>query len=49
MDRKGFKRRFGVVLVKLKHGELSRSEAARELKIGYATLTRLIDDQGNTS
>jgi DNA invertase Pin-like site-specific DNA recombinase len=42
-DRRGFKRRFGVVLVKLQEGKVSRSEAARELEIGYATLIRLID------
>ena len=43
MDRRGFKRRFGVVLEGLKKGRMSRSQAARELKIGYATLKRLID------
>ena len=43
MDRRGFKRRFGVVLVKLKDGTLTRGEAARELEIGYATLLRLIE------
>ncbi len=43
MDRRGFKRRFGVVLEGLKKGRMSRSQAARELNIGYATLKRLID------
>jgi len=43
MDRKGFKRRFGVVLARLKLGQVSRSQAAKELGIGYATLKRLID------
>ena len=45
MDRKGFKRRFGVVLERLKQGYISRSQAAKELEIGYATLLRLINDQ----
>jgi len=43
MDRRGFKRRFGVVLAQLKHDQVSRSQAAKELGIGYATLKRLID------
>lgn len=43
MDRRGFKRRFGVVLESLSNGQVSRSQAARELNIGYATLKRLID------
>ena len=43
MDRKGFRGRFGAVLARLNHGEVSRSQAARELNIGYATLKRLID------
>ncbi|MBN2074539.1 MAG: recombinase family protein, partial [Dehalococcoidales bacterium] len=42
-DRKGFKRRFGVVLVKLRRGELSKNQAAKELNIGYATLLRLLE------
>jgi DNA invertase Pin-like site-specific DNA recombinase len=42
-DRRGFKRRFGVVLERLQHGQVSRHQAARELDIGYATLKRLID------
>ena len=45
MDRKGFKRRFGAVLAKLHNGKVSRSEAAKELGIGYATLKRLLDAQ----
>ena len=44
MDRRGFKRRFGVVLERLKQGYISRSQAAKELEIGYATLLRLIND-----
>ncbi|MFC1968148.1 recombinase family protein [Chloroflexota bacterium] len=43
MDRRGFKGRFGVVLEGLEHGQLSRSQAAKQLGIGYATLKRLID------
>ena len=43
MDRRGFKNSFGVVLAKLADGKLSRSQAAKELNIGYATLIRLID------
>ncbi|MFC1873878.1 recombinase family protein [Chloroflexota bacterium] len=44
IDRPGFKRRFGAVLERLRHGQVSRRQAARELDIGYATLLRLIDD-----
>jgi len=43
MDRRGFKRRFGDILERLTQGEISRSQAARDLGIGYATLKRLID------
>ena len=43
MDRKGFKGRFGVVLERLRLGQVSRCQAARELNIGYATLKRLIE------
>jgi len=43
MDRRGFKGRFGAVLERLKLGQVSRCQAARELNIGYATLKRLID------
>ena len=42
-DRRGFNRRFGVVLERLQQGEISRSKAAQELGIGYATLKRLLD------
>jgi len=44
IDRQGFKRRFGAVLERLRHGQVSRRQAARDLDIGYATLLRLIDD-----
>jgi len=46
MDRKGFKSRFGAVLERLRRGQVSRRQAAKELGIGYATLKRLIDAQG---
>lgn len=42
-DRRGFKKSFGVVLEGLNTGDLSRSQAAKDLKIGYATLKRLLD------
>jgi len=42
-DKRGFKHRFGAVLERLRRGELSRRQAARELDIGYATLKRLLD------
>ncbi|MFC2008107.1 recombinase family protein [Chloroflexota bacterium] len=45
-DRRGFKQRFGVVLERLTKGQVSRSQAAKELGIGYATLKRLIDARG---
>jgi DNA invertase Pin-like site-specific DNA recombinase len=48
MDRRGFKNRFGVVLEGLVAGDLSRSQAAKELKIGYATLLRLLEASGNS-
>src|ERR671918_1406523 len=43
IDRRGFTRRFGDILERLIKGEISRRQAARELKIGYATLKRLLD------
>jgi len=45
-DRKGFNRRFNEVLDRLTAGDISRRKAAKELGIGYATLKRLLDDQG---
>ena len=45
MDRKGFRGRFGAVLERLRLGQVSRCQAARDLNIGYATLKRLIDAQ----
>ncbi len=44
-DRRGFNRRFGDILERLRQGELSRRRAASELGIGYATLKRLLDNQ----
>ena len=48
-DRRGFNNRFGVVLEGLDAGVLSRSQAAKELNIGYATLKRLLDQRDSTS
>jgi DNA invertase Pin-like site-specific DNA recombinase len=44
-DRRGFNRRFGDILERLRQGKLSRRRAASELDIGYATLKRLLDNQ----
>ena len=41
-DRAGFDRRFGDVLERLNEGDISRRQAAKELKIGHATLNRLL-------
>jgi DNA invertase Pin-like site-specific DNA recombinase len=43
IDRRGFSQRFGVILERLIQGDISRRQAAKELKIGYATLKRLLD------
>jgi putative DNA-invertase from lambdoid prophage Rac len=45
MERPGFERRLVTILERLNKGDLSRRQAAQELKIGYATLVRLIDSQ----
>ena len=42
-DRKGFRPRLQIVLERLADGSLSRRKAAKELKIGYATLKRILD------
>ena len=42
-DRRGFSRRFGDILERLREGSVSRRGAAKELGIGYATLKRLLD------
>lgn len=47
-DRKGFKKRFGDILERLRDGSISRRQAAKELSIGYATLKRLLDAQETT-
>ena len=47
MDRRGFRKRFGAILERLKTAEISRREAAKELDIGYATLKRLFDAQNS--
>jgi DNA invertase Pin-like site-specific DNA recombinase len=49
IDRPGFKVRFGEVLERLSQGNLSRRQAAIELKIGYATLKRLIDKRSQVN
>jgi DNA invertase Pin-like site-specific DNA recombinase len=43
IDRRGFTQRFGDILERLSKGDISRRQAAKELKIGYATLKRLLD------
>jgi DNA invertase Pin-like site-specific DNA recombinase len=43
IDRRGFSQRFGDILERLIRGDISRRQAAKELKIGYATLKRLLD------
>ena len=42
-DRRGFNASFGALLERLNRQEISRRQAAKELKIGYATLKRLMD------
>jgi len=42
-DRRGFNKRFGDILERLKGGAISRRQAAIELGIGYATLKRMLD------
>ena len=46
--RKGFKKRFGAVLERLRAGDISRRQAARELDVGYATLKRLLESEANS-
>jgi len=43
-DREGFNESFGDILERLGKGELSRCKAAKELRVGYATLKRLLDE-----
>ena len=47
-DRKGFNRRFEDISERLARGEISRSRASKDLKIGYATLKRLLDQGDST-
>ncbi len=47
-ERPEFEQRFAAVVKRIASGGLSRSQAARELDIGYATLKRLMDDQHQT-
>ena len=44
-ERPEFERRFNAAVERLRSGEVSRSQAAHELGIGYATLVRLLDGQ----
>ena len=44
-EQRGFKKRFGAILERLRSGDISRRKAAKELGIGYATLKRLLDAQ----
>ena len=44
ISRKGFKRSFGAVLERLRAGDVSRRQAAKELNIGYASLLRLFKE-----
>ena len=45
-DRRGFQIKFEEVVCQLNAGEISRRKAANELRIGYATLKRLLDARG---
>lgn len=47
-ERPEFDQRFKAVQERLDSGEISRSQAARELGIGYATLQRLLEVQHQT-
>lgn len=39
----GFQDRYTKIIERLSTGDISRREAARELRVGYATLKRLLD------
>jgi DNA invertase Pin-like site-specific DNA recombinase len=43
IDNPGFTERFEAALKRFNAGELSRSQAAAELQIGYSTFKRLLD------
>ena len=47
-ERPEFEQRFRAMLGRLDLEEISRSQAARELGIGYATLQRLLEEQHQT-
>ena len=47
-ERPEFEQRFTAVVERIKRGGISRTKAARELGIGYATLKRLLDSQGTS-
>ena len=42
IDRQGLRASFGAILERLAEGSRSRRQAAKELKIGYARLPRLL-------
>ena len=42
-DRDGFNGNFGAILEALNDGSISRTQAAKDLQIGYASLKRLLD------
>ncbi len=44
-ERPEFSQRFAAVAERISHGELSRRQAAKELVIGCATLSRLLDNR----
>lgn len=43
-DKRGFRTRYNAVCERVRAGELSRRQAAKELGVGYATLKRYLDD-----
>ncbi len=45
-ERPEFEQRFTEVVERIERGRISRTQAARELGIGYATLKRLLDSNG---
>jgi len=47
-ERPEFEQKFAKVVERIGSEGISRSQAARELGIGYATLKRLLDDQQQT-
>ncbi len=47
-ERRGFQASFGAILERMGRGEISRRQAALELKVGYATLKRLLDERARS-